>query len=209
MHHALWAFAVAILPIVITPGASFTLMAAHVLDAEDGVVRRVAIGTAAGILSHAVLAAVGLSAVVMQSAQLYRAVQLVGAVYLIGLGIATIVKSRKAPASDARPAAPLRTRTAYLANLLNPKAAAVYLTLAPQFLDPASYTVTNVLALACVHAALTVLWLALSAFALRSLHARALPIPRRAVALVGGGMLIALGVRTLLGSRAVAATSAT
>jgi threonine/homoserine/homoserine lactone efflux protein len=206
MPQALLAFAVAILPVVITPGASFTLMAAHVLGAEEGIVRRVAAGTAAGILSHAVLAAVGLSAVVMQSAQLYRIVQLIGAMYLIGLGVATIVKGRKAVEAEAPPASPLRTRTAYLANLLNPKAAAVYLTLVPQFLDPASFTVDNVLALACVHAALTALWLAISAYILRALRARALPMPQRALALVGGGTLIALGVRTLLGSRAVPAT---
>jgi threonine/homoserine/homoserine lactone efflux protein len=205
MSHALLAFAVAILPVVLTPGASFTLMAAHVLAAEDGVVRRVTAGTAAGILSHAVLAAVGLSAVVMQSAQLYRAVQLVGALYLISLGVATILKGRSKAAPDALPASPLRTRTAFLANLLNPKAAAVYLTLVPQFLDPGSFTVANVLAFACLHATLTALWLAASSVALRSLRARALPIPRRAVALVGGGTLIALGVRTLVSSRAVPA----
>ncbi|GAA2273551.1 hypothetical protein GCM10009853_029230 [Glycomyces scopariae] len=206
MSHALLAFAVAILPVVLTPGASFTLMAAHVLAAEDGVVRRVAAGTAAGIFSHAVLAAVGLSAVVMQSAQVYRAVQLVGALYLIGLGITTILKGRRATMPEAPPAAPLRTRTAFLANLLNPKAAAVYLTLVPQFLDPGSFTVANVLAFACLHAALTAIWLAASAIALRSLRARALPIPRRAVAVVGGCTLIALGVKTLVGSRAVPAT---
>jgi threonine/homoserine/homoserine lactone efflux protein len=206
MSHALLAFAVAILPVVLTPGASFTLMAAHVLAAEDGVVRRVAAGTAAGILSHAVLAAVGLSAVVMQSAQLYRAVQLVGALYLISLGVATILKGRSKAAPDALPTAPLRTRTAFLANLLNPKAAAVYLTLVPQFLDPGSFTMANVLAFACLHATLTALWLAASSVALRSLRTRALPIPRRAVAFVGGGTLIALGVRTLVSSRAVPAT---
>ncbi|GAA2161805.1 MULTISPECIES: LysE family translocator [Glycomyces] len=122
------------------------------------------------------------------------------------MGVATILKGRSKAAPDALPTAPLRTWTALLANLLNPKAAAVYLTLVPQFLDPGSFTVANVLAFACLHATLTALWLAVSSVALRSLRARALPIPRRAVALVGGGTLIALGVRTLVSSRAVPAT---
>jgi len=204
MPHVLFAFALAIVPIVVTPGASFTLMAAHALGSERGAVRRVAAGTALGILSHAVLAAVGLSAVVMQSAQLYRLVQLAGALYLIGLGIAAILQNRSTPATSLEPAAParrLRLRTAYLANLLNPKAAAVYLTLVPQFLGPDSFTVANVLALACVHAALTAGWLAAGAAALRTLRARRLPIPRRTIAAIGGAVLIGLGVRTLLASR--------
>jgi threonine/homoserine/homoserine lactone efflux protein len=199
MSHALLAFALAIAPVVITPGASFTLMAAHVLAAERGVVRRVAAGTAAGILSHAVLAACGLSALVMQSAELYRAVQLAGALYLIGLGVATLARRDRPPAAG--PAAPsrprLRFRTAYLANLLNPKAAAVYLTLAPQFLDHRTFTAANLLALAAVHVALTVLWPAGGAAALRSLGDRAAALPRRAFAAAGGAVLIALGVRTL------------
>ncbi|GAA2124187.1 LysE family translocator [Glycomyces algeriensis] len=199
MPEALFAFALAIVPIVVTPGASFTLMATHVLGDERGVVRRVAAGTAAGILTHAVLAACGLSALVMQSAELYRAVQFAGAAYLIALGIVTIARRDHAATAPEASAGPrLRIRTAYLANLLNPKAAAVYLTLAPQFLDHRTFTAANLIALAAVHAALTVLWLTLGATALRSLGKRALALPRRAFDTIGGAVLIALGARTLV-----------
>lgn len=199
MPEALFAFALAITPIVLTPGASFTLMATHVLGGERAVVRRVAAGTAAGILTHAVLAAWGLSALVMQSAELYRAVQLAGAAYLIALGVVTIARSdRPATAPEAPPGPRLRIRTAYLANLLNPKAAAVYLTLAPQFLDHRTFTADNLMALAAVHAALTVLWLTLGAIVLRSLGKRALALPRRTFDMVGGAVLLALGIRTLV-----------
>ncbi|MEU6251006.1 LysE family translocator [Glycomyces sp. NPDC047010] len=203
MLHSLIGFALAILPIVLTPGASFTLMAAHALGGDRGAVPRIAAGTALGILSHAVLAAVGLSAVVMQSAQVYRIVQFAGALYLIGLGVLTILQNRRAP-GEVEPELPvprLRLRTAFLANLLNPKAAAVYLTLVPQFLAPEDFTIPNVLALACVHAALTAAWLLACAAALRTLRARRLPIPGRAMAAVGGAVLIGLGVRTLLTAR--------
>jgi threonine/homoserine/homoserine lactone efflux protein len=202
MPQALFAFALAIVPVVVTPGASFTLMATRVLGDERGVVRRVAAGTAAGILTHAVLAACGLSALVMQSAELYRAVQLAGAAYLIALGIVTIARRDRPATAPEAPAGPrLRLRTAYLANLLNPKAAAVYLTLAPQFLDHRTFTAANLLALAAVHAALTALWLAVCATLLRSLGRRALALPRKAFNAVGGAVLIALGLRTLAQAR--------
>ncbi|GAA1673431.1 LysE family translocator [Glycomyces endophyticus] len=204
MSYALPAFALAVLPIVLTPGASFTLMAAHALRDDRGAVPRIAAGTALGILSHAVLAAVGLSAVVMQSAQVYRAVQLAGALYLIGLGVLMLFQNRTAATKTAAPPPPaqrLRLHTAFLANLLNPKAAAVYLTLMPQFLTPGDLTIPNALALAGVHAALTAVWLLAGAAALRTLRARRLPIPRRALAAVAGAVLIGLGLRTLLAAR--------
>lgn len=183
-------FALAMVPIVATPGASFTLMTTHVLTSRR-VVRRVVAGTALGILCHAVLAVFGLSMLVMRSAELYRLVQLAGALYLIGLGIAAL-RGGRAPSAPPRD---LRVRTAFLANLLNPKAAAVYLTVVPQFLDHNAFTPTNVLVLASAHIVLTAVWLGASGVALRSLGGRR--IPARAIARIGGVVLIALGLKSL------------
>lgn len=195
--HALAGFALAMVPIVLTPGASFTLMATHVLAAERAVVRRVIAGTALGILSHALLAAFGLAVLVMRSAELYRLLQLAGAAYLVALGVVSLVARRDdALPSEVRPG--VRTRTAFLANLLNPKAAAVYLTIVPQFLDRTEFTVLNVVALACVHAALTAAWLAASGTALRSLRRHRLNVPAQAIRRVGGVVLITLGLKSML-----------
>ncbi|MGW6929983.1 LysE family translocator [Lentzea sp. NPDC054927] len=188
-------FALAMVPIVVTPGASFTLMATHVLTPQPAVLRRVAGGTALGIVSHAVLAALGLSMLVMRSAELYRALQLAGALYLIALGIAAL--RRRSPDVSVGPERPLRTRTAFLANVLNPKAAAVYLTVAPQFLDSTTFTPANLLVLAGVHIALTTIWLAAGAAALRSLSRQFRRVPWRAISGTGGVVLIALGLKSL------------
>ena len=188
-------FALAMVPIVVTPGASFTLMATHVLTSQRGVVRRVAGGTALGIVSHATLAGLGLSMLVMRSAELYRAVQLVGALYLVALGVASL--RARPPDLPGEPGRTLRTRTAFLANVLNPKSAAVYLTVAPQFLDSGTFTPANLLVLAGVHVVLTATWLAAGAVALRSLSRRFRRVPWRAISGTGGVVLIALGLKSL------------
>ncbi len=192
MLSGLAGFAVALLPIVLTPGASFTLVAAHVMTSER-VVRKVVAGTALGIVCHAALAAFGLSMLVMRSAELYRLVQLAGAVYLIALGISSLRATAPAPA----PARELSARTAFLANLLNPKAAAVYLTIAPQFMN--TFAPVTVLAFASLHVALMAAWLVTSGTTLRSLGRR-FRLPWRVITGTGGVVLVALGLRSLHGS---------
>lgn len=191
MLSGLAGFALALLPIVLTPGASFTLVASHVLTSQR-VVRRVVVGTALGIVCHASLAALGLSMIVMRSAEVYRLVQLAGAAYLIVLGILSLRGSR-----SRSPAPEPSTRRAFLANLLNPKAAAVYLTIAPQFMD--SFSAVTLLAFAGVHIAVMTAWLATSGTTLRSLGRR-FRLPWRAITRTGGVVLIALGLKSLHGT---------
>ena len=188
-------FAFAMVPIVVTPGASFTLMATHALTSQRAVVRRVAGGTALGIVCHATLAGLGLSMLVMRSAELYRTLQLAGAIYLIALGVASL--RARPPEVAAEPERGLRTRTAFVANVLNPKAAAVYLTVAPQFLDSGTFTPANLLVLAGVHIGLTTTWLAVGAMALRSLSRHFQSVPWRAISGTGGVVLIGLGLKSL------------
>ena len=201
MHPALvLGFALAVLPLALTPGASFTLTLSYAPQGPRAVGSVIA-GTALGTFTHATLAAVGLAAVVMRSAQIYRAIQLAGAIYLIVLGISMLRsvnrKRTKTPARFdlARGRGPLIT--AYISNVLNPKAAGIYLTLAPQFIPAHSMDLTAMTTLAATHVAVMALWLSCVGFALSAVTRR-IKIERvlRGIRQAGGVVLIALGIRT-------------
>ncbi|MGP4114967.1 LysE family translocator [Streptomyces sp. 4N509B] len=215
--HAVAAFVVAILPLVATPGASLTLLVQRVGDSGPRQAVPVILGTATGLYVHAGLAAVGLSALVMRSSQAFTVVRLAGAAYLVALGVWTWRSHRAAhrrrrrrrrttlrpsqPSLSARAPSPdVRARTTYvqalLANVLNPKAASVFLTLVPQFLDPERRLAPQILTLATAQAALVACWLA----AWTGVVARAAHVLRspRFTALLGrvtAAVLVALGLR--------------
>ena len=58
-------------------------------------------GTATGTYIHALLAAAGLSALVMRSSEAFLVVKIVGGAYLIGLGLLTIWRTRRRRAGSA------------------------------------------------------------------------------------------------------------
>jgi threonine/homoserine/homoserine lactone efflux protein len=60
-------FFVAVLPVVMTPGASFTLATQRSLAGDRAAGPWVIAGTATGIYTHAALAGLGLSVLVMRS----------------------------------------------------------------------------------------------------------------------------------------------
>ncbi len=64
-------FAVAVLPLALTPGASLTLTTTYLLRGERQSAKLCVVGTGLGILTHGTLAGLGLSAVVMRSAEVY------------------------------------------------------------------------------------------------------------------------------------------
>ncbi|MFE9478884.1 LysE family translocator [Streptomyces spororaveus] len=87
MHwHQVLGFVVAVTPLALIPGTSFALVGQKVITGSrrDGVL--VALGTICGLLAYATLAAIGLSAVVMASAEALTVVKILGAVYLVWLG---------------------------------------------------------------------------------------------------------------------------
>lgn len=202
---ALLGFGLAVAPLVLTPGASFTLVSARGLSGDRRGAWATILGTAAGILTHAVLAGIGLSALVMRSAELYQVVRFIGAVYLVGLGALLLwraLRGQRVPRSSAHPSPPERgrhrLRQAYLANVLNVKAASVYLTLAPQFIGAEGVGILPMLALAGVHIVIMTAWLGTWACGLTFLAERL--DPRRwirAINAVGGAALVLLGLRSM------------
>lgn len=190
-------FLVAVLPLIATPGASLTLLVQHVTEGGRRRALPVALGTVTGLYVHAALAVAGLSALVMHSSVAFTAVKLIGAAYLIGLGLWTWRTATPAPRR--RPMR--RTDSVYaqalLANVLNPKAAAIYLTLVPQFVTPQHPLPAQILTLATAHAFLITLWLTAWTLLLARVT-RVLRAPRfkRTATRATSAALIALGVRS-------------
>lgn len=109
----------------------------------------------------------------MRSAVAFTVVKVIGGCYLVALGIWMIwrVRRRRRPAPEpSTTSIPAGTKSLYvqalLANALNPKAAAVYLTLPPQFLTAAQVSMWPMLVMASIHVVVMPLWLAVWAGAL-------------------------------------------
>ncbi|MET9693728.1 LysE family translocator [Streptomyces sp. NPDC006514] len=200
--YAVTGFLLAVLPLIATPGASLALLIQHVTDSGRRQALPVVLGTVTGLYVHATLAMAGLSALVMHSSLAFTAVKLIGAVYLIGLGLWTWRSAApNATPVPSRQRLPKGSDSAYaqalLANVLNPKAAGIYLTLVPQFIAPHEPFGGQILTLATVHALLIALWLATWTFLiLRASHALNGPRFKRAAAQATSVVLITFGIRS-------------
>ena len=198
-------FFLAVLPFVLTPGVSFTLTTQRTLAGERRSGEAVASGTAIGIYIHAVLAALGLSAIVMASSEVSQAIKLLGAAYLIGLGLANLRRSFTHP-SQPPSAAVTNSRGTFaqaaIGDVLNVKAAAIYLTLAPQFIAERDHLLGAMLALATIHVIVSTVWLITWSHALRrGRHRLDTRRARAAIDRVAGCVLVALGIRAANGAR--------
>ncbi|GAB2529648.1 LysE family translocator [Nocardia heshunensis] len=195
-------FVLAVTPVCLTPGASFTLVTQRVIAGSRREGLLVAAGTATGLCVHAGLAAIGLSALVMRSAEAFTVVRLAGAAYLVWLGLSVLRGNRGRAESPSRKL-PWRGHNSYvqglLGNVLNPKAAAVYLTLAPQFLDPGRPVAAQIAVLAVAHVVVAVTWLTVWTMTVSAAR-QTIALPRFKVVMnrVTGTVMIALGVRTAI-----------
>ena len=91
-----------------------------------------------GGLVHVIAGSLGISAIILASAELFAAVKFIGALYLVWLGIKTFRSAGRALSLESEPVGDRRAfRDGVLVEALNPKTAAFFLAFIPQFLDPA------------------------------------------------------------------------
>ena len=134
----------AALVLAVTPGPGIFYVAARTLAGgrAEGVAS--SFGTGLGGMVHVVAGCLGVSAIVLASAELFTALKLIGAAYLVWIGFRTFQAARRAASTAlvggpaAPPVGPRRAfREGMLVEALNPKTAAFFLAFVPQFLDPA------------------------------------------------------------------------
>lgn len=193
--------------LTITPGADTFLVIRNVLRGgrRAGIVTT--FGICSGLFVHATLSAVGLSIVLMHSANAYLALKWAGALYLMWLGLRSIRDAIRRGGGGwlGLPAAP-RLRSPFLeglaSNVLNPKVAVFYLAFLPQFVGPDDPALAKSLLLAGIHFVQGIVWLAGLALVVdRGSAILASTRARRALETVSGTVLLGFGVRLAMEDR--------
>jgi threonine/homoserine/homoserine lactone efflux protein len=131
-------FLVAATVICLTPGPDMLYVASFGISRGWRGGTAAAVGIAAGMSVHTVLAALGLSVLIAHSPLAFTALKIVGAGYLLYLGIGMIRSPHQLQTSSGidRPYSyPKITRQATLVNILNPKIIIFYITFLPQFVQ--------------------------------------------------------------------------
>ena len=131
----------AALLLAVTPGPGIFYVAARSLAGGRAEGIASSFGTALGGLVHVLAGALGVSALVLASAELFTALKWLGAAYLVWLGVRTMMAARRdIPGADPAPAmgAQRAFREGVVVEALNPKTAAFFLAFIPQFLDPSA-----------------------------------------------------------------------
>ena len=203
-------FAAALL-LAVTPGPGIFYVAARTLAGgrAEGVAS--SFGTGLGGMVHVLAGGLGVSAIVLTSAELFATLKLVGAVYLVWIGLRTIRSARRDASAAlhggaaAPPVGPRRAfREGVLVEALNPKTAAFFLAFVPQFVDPAQGTVAvQFVVLGFLSVTLNTLADIVVAFGASRIRdgATARPSLIRRLREASGGAMIALGIGLALAKR--------
>nr|WP_024967152.1 LysE family translocator [Pantoea sp. IMH] len=134
----LFPFAAIALGLVLTPGPNMIYLISRSLCQGRRAGYISLLGVALGFLFYMLCAAAGITALIMAVPLAYDALRIAGALYLLYMAWQTLFGG-KSP-FQLRTLPPDSTRKLFamglLTNLLNPKAAILYLTLLPQFIRP-------------------------------------------------------------------------
>jgi threonine/homoserine/homoserine lactone efflux protein len=200
MLHTLLTFLPVAILLSLTPGVATALV---VRNAARGGRRQAFLttsGNSVGVLAWACFAAVGIAAVVAASAAVFDAVKLVGAALLLVIGLRSLLGRHDADmlTTSGRSA----FREGLVTSLANPKLAAFFVALFPQFIPRGAPVLPSALAMGVVIVAVDLVWY--STLALLVARARKAFIDGgwgRRIERLTGAVLIGLGVRLALERR--------
>jgi threonine/homoserine/homoserine lactone efflux protein len=152
-------FLLAAVVIAAVPGPGIFYVAARTLSGGKQAGIASTFGTALGGLVHVVAGGLGVSAIILASAELFTALKFAGAFYLVWLGIKAFREAGELVPPQVSAVGDQRAfREGVLVEALNPKTAAFFLAFIPQFLDAAgSHPALQFMALGLISVALNTL----------------------------------------------------
>lgn len=203
-----WIFVLSSILLNITPGSdTIYILSRSIFQGKKAGIMSV-YGIVSGSLVHTLLAGLGLSLILMQSALAFNIVKWIGAAYLIWLGIRSIM-ARQENNPSMQAVESQSNRKVYLqgmmTNVLNPKVALFYLAFIPQFVSPEqTYGAIPFILLGLTFSTTGILWCMLLVL-FSSKMAQRLQSSRISTYMnkITGGIFILLGLNLLRTSRNV------
>ncbi|RQW63610.1 LysE family translocator [Vibrio viridaestus] len=159
------AFLIAITILTLTPGLDTALVIRNTSRGGliDGSVT--SLGICTGLFVHATFSAIGISAVLAQSAELFQIIKSIGAVYLIWLGISSLRSLKNtnhglqiSNTTQGQLRLMRSLREGFLSNVLNPKTAVFYLAFLPQFMSMEHSALLQSWVMAGIHFVIAMVW---------------------------------------------------
>ena len=189
--------------IVVVPGPALAVLMSQSLRRGTVAGLCCVAGNTTGLVGWACGAALGLTALLTASAVGFIVLKIIGAVYLAWLGFQAFRRRHGHPESLAPRSASRATayRSGLLTSMTNPKPAALYMALLPQFM-PRNATVRDVFELASVHIVLSAVWYVLIVVGVvraRRLFER--PVAQRWLNRLTGSVFIGFAVRLAIAAR--------
>lgn len=151
-YHQLILFGLTALPLVVAPGPDLLFIASQGLTAGKKAVLKANAGILSGYCMHAILSALGISALIATSHILFMIIRWVGVIYLLYLAIQMIRSAFQHGALDQQhdQHCEHQFRKGFMTSFLNPKGLLLYLAILPNFIDKNGNYALQALALASV-----------------------------------------------------------
>ena len=167
MINNIFIFLIPITLLTISPGVDTMLVIRNTTRGGwwDG--STTSLGICSGLFVHAVISAVGISVLILQSVWAFSLLKIAGAGYLILLGtisLKDVIKgnysysNKNLPKIDNNFIAMRSFKEGLLCNILNPKAIVFYMAFLPQFIDPAKSALYQTFILTGLHFIIAMFW---------------------------------------------------
>ena len=181
----------------VTPGAATALVVRNAATRGRRDALRTTVGNSLGVATWALLAAIGVAAIVASSVNIFAIVKLAGAIVLLILG-AQSLRRRDEPKAE-REQQKGALRDGLLTSLANPKLAVFFVALFPQFVPAGAPVLPAAVLMAATIVAIDLVWYSTLAYAVARAKRAFVEGPwlKRAERLTGV-VLIALGIRLAL-----------
>ena len=206
-----WTFLLTITALTLFPGVDSLLIVRNATRGgwRDGVATST--GICCGLFLHALISALGISALVLQSAAAFGALKMLGGGYLIWLGAGSLWRTmgttREGSAAQYHAVRSVfhfsrSWREGLVCNVFNPKTLLFYMAFLPQFINPAGSPLLQGLFMAAVHFVIAMVYQSLLALLVgRVQNCFRNSLPRRFAQGLLGGLLIFFGLRFVLARR--------
>jgi threonine/homoserine/homoserine lactone efflux protein len=210
MDTQLLTFAGITLGLTMMPGANMMLVVRNSMSSGQRAGILTAIGGGGATLLHALLSALGLSMILVNSVVAFEVIRTIGAFYLIFLGGQSLWRAWRQSSSKSldvkRIVAPTTPRQSlidgFITNLFSPETTIFYLAVAPQFIQPGESVLAKTLLLATIHFVMRLVWYApVTLFVGRIRAWLNLWTIQRGIEIITGILLVIFGIRLLMSRR--------